>query len=301
VLSEREVSPQLGLLKSTLLQLDSAFSERDYGAGSFRDFVEKLSQAGLVKLNQSGRSLLVELKDGDGAGVEEEAPAPAVEATPPAPTPPPADSQAPMPQPAAPALQPEIVRAGEPGDAIRLVWRLLETAPAPLRWPMYVRNVKQFLRASDQTFDERRYGFAGILDLLRGCQREGVLRLERDRRGGLRVFAGVMLQRGTPPLAAPPAEAAVTAEEPGTVTQVDAVVEAEIVAPVVEGAEAAVTGEAAGIEALAAEVEEPAVMSEPEPAPEKPKRRRRAAAGGAPKKAPAARKPRTARPRARKA
>ena len=33
VLSEREVTPQLGLLKSTLLQLDSTFSERNYGAG----------------------------------------------------------------------------------------------------------------------------------------------------------------------------------------------------------------------------------------------------------------------------
>ena len=47
VLSEREVSPQLGLLKSTLLQLDSTFSERSYGAGSFRDFVEKLEKSGV--------------------------------------------------------------------------------------------------------------------------------------------------------------------------------------------------------------------------------------------------------------
>ena len=31
VLADREVTPQLGLLKSTLLQLDSTFSERDYG------------------------------------------------------------------------------------------------------------------------------------------------------------------------------------------------------------------------------------------------------------------------------
>ena len=38
VLSEREVTPQLGLLKSTLLQLDSTFSERTYGAGSSRRF-----------------------------------------------------------------------------------------------------------------------------------------------------------------------------------------------------------------------------------------------------------------------
>src|SRR4051812_6667476 len=48
VLSEREVSPQIGLLKSTLLQLDSTFSERTYGAGSFRDFVEKLAKLGVV-------------------------------------------------------------------------------------------------------------------------------------------------------------------------------------------------------------------------------------------------------------
>ena len=48
VLSEREVTPQLGLLKSTLLQLDSTFSEREYGAGSFRDFMEKVAQTGAV-------------------------------------------------------------------------------------------------------------------------------------------------------------------------------------------------------------------------------------------------------------
>src|SRR5215831_14839646 len=41
VLTDREVTPQLGLLKSTLLQLDSTFSERTYGSGSFRDFAGK--------------------------------------------------------------------------------------------------------------------------------------------------------------------------------------------------------------------------------------------------------------------
>src|SRR5262245_17472516 len=63
VLSDREVSPQLGLLKSTLLQLDSTFSERDYGASTFRDFIEKMAAAGYVNLKQVDRSLLVELKD----------------------------------------------------------------------------------------------------------------------------------------------------------------------------------------------------------------------------------------------
>ena len=64
ILADREVSPQTGLLKSTLLQLDSTFSERNYGASSFLDFVEKLAQSGLVQLKHSGRSVMVELNEG---------------------------------------------------------------------------------------------------------------------------------------------------------------------------------------------------------------------------------------------
>ena len=66
VLSDREVSPQLGLLKSTLLQLDSTFSERTYGVSSFRDFAQKLATAGHVRLREHGRNVLVELADGNG-------------------------------------------------------------------------------------------------------------------------------------------------------------------------------------------------------------------------------------------
>src|ERR1039457_2051105 len=44
VLERREVRPQLGLLKSTMLQLDSTFNEKAYGASSFTDFVEKLQK-----------------------------------------------------------------------------------------------------------------------------------------------------------------------------------------------------------------------------------------------------------------
>jgi uncharacterized LabA/DUF88 family protein len=65
VLTDREVTPQLGLLKSTLLQLDSSFSERDYGVSSFRDFAEKLASHGLVALRHQGRSTLVELRESD--------------------------------------------------------------------------------------------------------------------------------------------------------------------------------------------------------------------------------------------
>src|SRR5262245_31606365 len=70
VLSEREVAPQLGLLKSTLLQLDSTFSEREYGAGSFRDFMEKIAQTGAVTLKHVGRSMMVESREDGPADIE---------------------------------------------------------------------------------------------------------------------------------------------------------------------------------------------------------------------------------------
>jgi uncharacterized LabA/DUF88 family protein len=76
LLADREVIPQLGLLKSTLLQLDSSFSEREYGASSFRDFVEKLAKAGHVALKGADRSFHVELREaGDPAAAAPGAPA----------------------------------------------------------------------------------------------------------------------------------------------------------------------------------------------------------------------------------
>jgi uncharacterized protein (TIGR00288 family) len=59
VLDRREVQPQVGLLKSTMLQLDSTFNERAYGASSFTDFVEKLQKADLVEvLGGEGRYII---------------------------------------------------------------------------------------------------------------------------------------------------------------------------------------------------------------------------------------------------
>src|SRR5579884_1551549 len=60
VLERRAVQPQLGLLKSTMLQLDPAFSERAYGAGSFSDFVEKLKKAEFINVSGSGGRYVIE-------------------------------------------------------------------------------------------------------------------------------------------------------------------------------------------------------------------------------------------------
>ena len=185
VLTDREVSPQLGLLKSTLLQLDSSFSERDYGVSTFREFADKLAKDGLVSLKHQGRSTLVELPVAS--------PSPALDN--PGATRTVASAAA---DPALPSLtelleqpdsvpQPPLNHDASLGDGVALVRRLLSEATTPPRWPMYPRQFKQFLKNAQPDFDERRYG--SIADLMRACQKDGLLRLERDRQGALRVFA----------------------------------------------------------------------------------------------------------------
>jgi len=186
VLSDREVSPQLGLLKSTLLQLDSTFSERTYGAGSFRDFAQKLASAGHVVLRESGRNVLVELAEGTN-GSEEARIAP-----PQQPVSPRRHEERDAPLEATPSNG----SGAEPrtADGVREVRRLFQSAQNPPRWPMYIRQAKQFLRNVDASFDERKYGFASLVDLLRACQRDGVFRIERDRQGVMRLFPGTVMQ-----------------------------------------------------------------------------------------------------------
>jgi uncharacterized LabA/DUF88 family protein len=226
ILADREVTPQTGLLKSTLLQLDSTFSERNYGASSFLDFVEKLASSGFVQLKTSGRSVMVELNPGY---VEEARPAvegedaaaagaaathgePGALAASAVAQPhssggfgerrsdggggggfrPAGDGSqgAGQQEPAGPPL-------GDQAEGVRRAGQILGAATGA-RWPMYLRNVKQILRQTEGGFDERRYGFGGLMDLLKGCQREGFVRIERDRRGGLRVFQGSALQSTAP-------------------------------------------------------------------------------------------------------
>ena len=52
----------------------------------------------------------------------------------------------------------------------------------------------------------------GLVDLLRASQREGLVRLERDRRGGLRMFRGPALQQTGPSPAIDPSQEMTEAE-----------------------------------------------------------------------------------------
>src|SRR5687767_10373428 len=139
VLTDREVSPQLGLLKSTLLQLDSTFSERTYGVSSFRDFAQKLASAGHVTLRESGRNVLVELRDGTTGGVEEMRPEPQARRDDPRRDEARRDDAPPTHEPRA-------------ADGVRELRRIFESARSAPRWPMYLRQAKQFLRNVDASF-----------------------------------------------------------------------------------------------------------------------------------------------------
>ncbi|MBM3782773.1 MAG: NYN domain-containing protein [Acidobacteria bacterium] len=58
-LRRRGVQPQLGLLKSTMLQLDPSFNERAYGTGAFSDFIDKLETSGyLATTGPEGRKTI---------------------------------------------------------------------------------------------------------------------------------------------------------------------------------------------------------------------------------------------------
>ena len=169
VLSDREVSPQLGLLKSTLLQLDSTFSEQDYGATTFRAFIEKLSGTGAISLKQVDRSLFVELVDDDADDASEDDGDAGDNGSPPA---------------------EDVDQTARIDEGLNVIRGAFDKAAEPLKWPLYVRGVKQFIKSVEPDFDERDYGFSGLLDALRHCQKAGVLRLERNRQGVLRVFPG---------------------------------------------------------------------------------------------------------------
>lgn len=352
LLADKEMAPQLGLLKSTLLQLDSSFSEKAYGAGSFRDFVEKLAKAGLVSLRGADRSFYVELREsgepaaapaepraqreprrgreGSGGGDRREAPAGILPEAAGEPAEP-----APATVPEAPAEE-GAPRIG-PIEGFQVIVQAFSRSEPTPRFPMYVRHVKQFLKSFDESFDERRYGFAGMLDALRFGQREGLFRLERDRQGGVRVHPGPQFQtltQSVPPAAAleppaddesprddrPPADLLDAVSIPGATLLEELLPEAQQAPLPFEADAAPAAWEAEPAAAADRPVEEPPQEAaeppvEAPPAPRAPARRRAPARAGTPraKKAPAAAgtkkaaapadeaKKKPARPRAKKA
>ena len=150
VLERREVQPQLGLLKSTMLQLDPSFSEKAYGCSSFSDFVDKLKKADLVNVGGSEGRYTIQRK---GHGTK--------------------DRFAPRPE---EALQPlrevlEVHRLemeeGEPSD-----------------------NLNKWMVEEFPEFDHKKFGFQEFAELLNFAQDKTVVRLEPHPDRGLIVTLG---------------------------------------------------------------------------------------------------------------
>jgi len=151
VLERRAVQPQLGLLKSTMLQLDPAFSERAYGAGSFSDFVDKLKKADFINVSGSGGRYIIERRGGGGP-----------------------EKTAPRPEEALPALR----------DVLETHRMELEEGGAS------AEELEQWMQAEHPDFQLAKHGFQRFSEFLNYAQDKTVVRTEPDEERGLIVQLG---------------------------------------------------------------------------------------------------------------
>ena len=150
VLERREVQPQLGLLKSTMLQLDATFSEKAYGSGSFSDFVEKLKANGYVNLSGSEGRYFIERKT------------------------------APKPEQA----------AARPEEALPRLRDVLETHRLDMEAGCLADQLGEWVEQEHPGFQVSAYGFQEFAELLNFAQDKLLVRVEPDEEKGLLVYLG---------------------------------------------------------------------------------------------------------------
>jgi len=159
VLERRAVQPQLGLLKSTMLQLDSTFSERAYGAGSFSEFVEKLKKADFVNVSGTGGRYTIERKGGS--------------------------------TPAEAAKRPE--------ELLPLLRDVLETHRLELEEGVSADQLAGWMKDEHPNIDIKNYGFQEFAEFLNFAQDKTVVRIEPDEERGLMVYLGAEFYPPAPP------------------------------------------------------------------------------------------------------
>lgn len=314
ILADRGVEPQLGPLKSTLLQLDSTFSERDYGTSSFREFIQRLSDKHHLNLRRIDNGYVVEL---NGDGPRDKQPArPKAEGT----SEDAAEAAGEVEGGAEGASgdgtpRPEVAARAEVGsrpaeEALGLLRTALEKLNEQRSGkPLYVRHLAQGLRAVDPEFDEASYGFRTLTELMHFGQREGLLRMQRDRQGAWRVTPVTSAAEGAAPAEVgwTPTAVARYAETTHVEDGVEAGEEGE---PSVNGSDpVGDAGAAAAVESEAASADDASAAGDASADPEEaeaakaPARKRRrssgtAAAARAPRAPRAKTTPRATKPRA---
>lgn len=173
VLERRGVQPQLGLLKSTMLQLDSAFSERAYGAGSFSDFVEKLKKSELVNVTGSGGRYVIERKGG-GAATQSNR---------------------------------------KPEDLLTPLRDVLENHRIELENGVTVDDLAAWFKEEQSGYDTTDYGFQAFSEFLNYAQDKTVVRMEPTEEQGMQVFMGAEFYPPAIPVVAEPEPAEEDIEE----------------------------------------------------------------------------------------
>ena len=179
VLERRAVQPQLGLLKSTMLQLDPAFSERAYGAGSFSDFVEKLKKADFVNVSGSGGRYIIERRGGHN------------------------------PEKAAP----------KPEEALPQLRDMLETHRMELEEGATAEELEGWMQAEYPEFDLAKYGFQQFSEFLNYAQDKTVVRTEPDEERGIIVHLGAEFYPPALPERAPEAAIEEEEDEPQPIVE----------------------------------------------------------------------------------
>lgn len=161
VLERRNVQPQLGLLKSTMLQLDSAFNESAYGARSFSDFVEKLKKADFVQVKGGGGRWFIERKHRP-------------------------QNDKPMPR---------------PDEALEHLREVLEIhrIDFELDGGRAAQELEGWMKEEFPDFDHMRYGFPGFIEFLNFAQDRLVVRLEPNEEAGVIVNLGAEFYPPAPP------------------------------------------------------------------------------------------------------
>ncbi|MGD0363642.1 MAG: NYN domain-containing protein [Bryobacteraceae bacterium] len=158
-LERRSVRPQLGLLKSTMLQLDSAFSEKAYGSGSFTDFVEKLQKANYVHVTGGeGRYMIKRI----GAGGPEKS-----------------------------TVKPE--------SALPVLRDVLETHRMEVDEGVTSEALAEWVKQEHPDYDWKQYGFQEFSELLNYAQDKLVVRVNPDEEKGLMVYLGPEFHPPAPP------------------------------------------------------------------------------------------------------
>jgi uncharacterized protein (TIGR00288 family) len=177
VLERREVTPQLGLLKSTMLQLDATFSEKAFGASSFTEFVEKLKEAGYAEVTGAEGRYVIQRK---GESKAEE-----------------------------PAHKPE--------EALPLLRDVLETHRIEMDAGCGAEDLEGWVRGEHADFEPRTFGFQEFTELLNFAQDKGIVRVEPEEERGLLVYLGAEFYPPAPePRAEEPVAEEVEEKQPET-------------------------------------------------------------------------------------